>query len=290
MSDARDRRYAVRRSRTDRALSPDARSAAVAVTTDWRRRTQFVRARPATGLGSACWRWAAGPPVLLVHGTIGPGSWAVAGWPVMAGDSPKPRPGSSRVGTPARPVEFPRGRLYRALRLPTCCVRSLDKTRHRPHRVWSAVRSAMSGRSAWPSTIPIASDGSVLLGGGPIVSEVGVPGVVRALASPIGALMVRLPLKKHRLRSMLRESGHSASLEDGRVADEFIKWRMAAATDTVSMRHERKWSAASSADQAGGRASCSKTTRLRPDRVRLTLLHALRDGGLRPAVSTSGDA
>ena len=38
---------------------------------------------------------------------------------------------------------------------------------------------------------------------------------------------------------MLRESGHSASLEDGRVADEFFEWRLAAANDTMSMRHER---------------------------------------------------
>jgi pimeloyl-ACP methyl ester carboxylesterase len=79
----------------------------------------------------------------------------------------------------------------------------------------------------------------VLLGGGPIVSEVRVPGVIRALASPIGAVMVRLPLNADRLRSMLRESGHSASLEDGRVADEFVEWRLATANDTKSMRHER---------------------------------------------------
>jgi pimeloyl-ACP methyl ester carboxylesterase len=39
---------------------------------------------------------------------------------------------------------------------------------------------------------------------------------------------------------MLRESGHSTSLEDGRVADEFFVWRLAAATDTMSMRHERE--------------------------------------------------
>jgi pimeloyl-ACP methyl ester carboxylesterase len=79
----------------------------------------------------------------------------------------------------------------------------------------------------------------VLLGGGPIVSEVRVPGVIRALASPIGALMVRLPVNADRLRSMLRESGHSTSLQDGRVADEFIESRLATANETASMRHER---------------------------------------------------
>ena len=52
----------------------------------------------------------------------------------------------------------------------------------------------------------------VLLGGGPIVSDVRVPGVIRALASPIGAIVVRLPLSKDRLRSILRENGHETSL------------------------------------------------------------------------------
>jgi hypothetical protein len=50
------------------------------------------------------------------------------------------------------------------------------------------------------------------MGGGPIVPDVGVPGFIRLLASPAGALMVRVPDTPGRLRSILRQSGHGASL------------------------------------------------------------------------------
>ena len=79
----------------------------------------------------------------------------------------------------------------------------------------------------------------VLLGGGPLVADVPRPGLHPALASPIGALIVRLPMSPDRLRSILRQNGHGPSLEAGRIPDEFIDWRLALANDTVSMRHER---------------------------------------------------
>lgn len=80
----------------------------------------------------------------------------------------------------------------------------------------------------------------VLLGGGPIVPEVGVPGVIRLLASPAGALMVRLQDRSGVVRSMLRQSGHGASLDDGRIPDAFVDWRTAVGLETDSMRHERE--------------------------------------------------
>ena len=39
---------------------------------------------------------------------------------------------------------------------------------------------------------------------------------------------------------MLRQIGHGASLDAGRIPDEFIDWRAAAARETDSMRHERE--------------------------------------------------
>lgn len=78
------------------------------------------------------------------------------------------------------------------------------------------------------------------MGGGPIVAESGVPGIIRLLASPAGALMVRLPDKPSRLRSILRQSGHGASLDAGRIPDEFIDWRVAVGRETDSMKHERE--------------------------------------------------
>jgi pimeloyl-ACP methyl ester carboxylesterase len=38
---------------------------------------------------------------------------------------------------------------------------------------------------------------------------------------------------------MLRQSGHDAALDDGRVAPELVDWRVALANDGATMRHER---------------------------------------------------
>ncbi len=78
----------------------------------------------------------------------------------------------------------------------------------------------------------------VLMGGGPMLSDVPVPPIIRLIASPMGALMVRLPAKPSRERSILREIGHRESLDAGRM-DEFINWRVALARDTDSIRNER---------------------------------------------------
>lgn len=78
----------------------------------------------------------------------------------------------------------------------------------------------------------------VLMGGGPMLSEVPLPPIIRLIASPLGALMVRLPAKPGRERSILREIGHGDSLDAGRM-DEFINWRVALARDTDSIRNER---------------------------------------------------
>ena len=51
--------------------------------------------------------------------------------------------------------------------------------------------------------------------------------------------MVRMPGNRSRLHSILRKSGHGASLEDGRIPGEFIDWRVCVERETDSMRHER---------------------------------------------------
>jgi pimeloyl-ACP methyl ester carboxylesterase len=51
--------------------------------------------------------------------------------------------------------------------------------------------------------------------------------------------MVRLPQKPKMIRSQLRNLGHGASLDAGRIPDEFIEWRLAMSRHTASMRHER---------------------------------------------------
>jgi len=79
----------------------------------------------------------------------------------------------------------------------------------------------------------------VLLGGGPIVAEAGVPPIVRLIASPIGAVMVRLAQKPGRVRAFMRQAGHAASLDAGRIPEEYVSWRVAFERETDSMRNER---------------------------------------------------
>lgn len=77
----------------------------------------------------------------------------------------------------------------------------------------------------------------VNVGGGPTV-DLPVPRFIRLLSSPIGALMVRVPMSPKMIRSQLAALGHEGSLAEGRM-DDFVEWRVAFARETPSMRHER---------------------------------------------------
>jgi pimeloyl-ACP methyl ester carboxylesterase len=79
----------------------------------------------------------------------------------------------------------------------------------------------------------------VLLGGGPLVADARRPSFIRLIASPFGAVIVRLPIDRDRTKSILRDSGHGPSLDVGRIPDEFIDWRVSLSNDTAAMRHER---------------------------------------------------
>ena len=82
-------------------------------------------------------------------------------------------------------------------------------------------------------------DRIVLLGGAPLVPDVRMPPFIRLLTTPIGALVVRLPEKRRMTRMQLRQLGHGPSLDAGRIATEFIDWRGAMSRETGSMRNER---------------------------------------------------
>jgi pimeloyl-ACP methyl ester carboxylesterase len=175
-----------------------------------------------------------GEPVLFVHGTVGPGSW-----PSLLHDLPGfrsivlERPGWGL----SSPIDFA-GQEYKTL-VADVLRGALDALElERAHVVGGSIGNVWALRLA--AQHPTRVGRIVLLGGGPIVDEVGVPGVVRLLASPAGGMMVRLQNKPGVVRSMLRHSGHGASLKLGRIPDEFIDWRVALGRETASMRHERE--------------------------------------------------
>ena len=173
-----------------------------------------------------------GEPLLFVHGTAGPGAW--------------PSLVRELTGFRCLILDRPGWGLSSAL----------DYSKHEYATVTATVlRGALDGLGIDRAGVIANSIGTVwalrlaaqhpsmvshlaLLGGGPIVPEVHVPGVIRLVASPVGAIMVRLPESPGRVRAILRQGGHGASLEAG-LLDDFITWRAALGRDTASMRNER---------------------------------------------------
>jgi pimeloyl-ACP methyl ester carboxylesterase len=174
-----------------------------------------------------------GEPALFVHGTVGPAAWAsligeLSGFRSIVLE----RPGwglSSAIDFSGQNygelvADILRGTLDR---LELECANVVGGS---IGNVW-ALRLAANH----PSRVRRVA----LLGAGPITSEARVPGIIRLLASPAGALMVRMPANRARLHSILRRSGHGPSLDDGRIPDEFLDWRVSVERETDSMRHER---------------------------------------------------
>ena len=77
----------------------------------------------------------------------------------------------------------------------------------------------------------------VLLGGMPN-PEVPLPAFIKLLRSPIGAVMVRAPMRPGMLHKQLEALGHGATLARGGMQD-FMAWRLDFQRHTPSMRHER---------------------------------------------------
>ena len=84
---------------------------------------------------------------------------------------------------------------------------------------------------------PDRVDRIVLLGGAPN-REIPVPKFVKLLASPVGKLMVSLPMRRKMLVSQLRAIGHGPSVDAGKM-DHFLPWRLSLSNDTESLVSER---------------------------------------------------
>lgn len=80
--------------------------------------------------------------------------------------------------------------------------------------------------------------GRVALIGGMPSRAVPVPRFFKILTSPIGAVIVRIPMTAKMLRSQLEAIGHGPGMAAGRM-DDFITWRVAFSRYTPSMRNER---------------------------------------------------
>lgn len=80
--------------------------------------------------------------------------------------------------------------------------------------------------------------GRVALIGGMPSRAVPVPRFFKILTSPIGAIIVRIPMTAKMLRSQLDAIGHGPGVAAGRM-DDFIAWRVAFGRYTPSMRNER---------------------------------------------------
>jgi len=175
----------------------------------------------------------AGEPLLLVHGTVGPGGWAslVAALPdhrCLVLD----RPGWGG----STPVDFsraPYGETVSEVVRGVLDALDLDRVAV----VGGSIGNVWALRTA--QRHPARVRRVVLLGGSPLVPGVPVPGFIRLVASPIGAAMVRLPTSPDRIRSILEDSGHGPSVADGRIPREFLEWR-ATASGSGAMRHERR--------------------------------------------------
>jgi pimeloyl-ACP methyl ester carboxylesterase len=176
----------------------------------------------------------AGPPLLFAHGTAGSGPafasliQELPGLRCLVFDRPGfglSAPVRYSVGSFGATVADLQGRLLDALGIPVADVVghsigglfALRFALHRPERVRRLV----------------------LLGAGPIVDAAGVPPIIRLIASPAGALFVRLIGNRGATRAMLRGNGHRASLDDGRIPAAWVDWRTSVSRDTGSMRRER---------------------------------------------------
>jgi pimeloyl-ACP methyl ester carboxylesterase len=176
-----------------------------------------------------------GRPILLVHGTVGPAAWPSL-IEAMGGDGRfivLDRPGWG--GSDA--VDF--GRSADDHRLAADVLGSaLDAL-----GIEQAVVIGGSIGNVWALSLaqhrPSRVSRVVMLGAGPLRADVRPPRFIRILASPIGRLIVRLPMSADRTRSILAASGHASSLADGRIPDELVDYRVSLSNDTHAMRHER---------------------------------------------------
>ncbi|WP_203336636.1 alpha/beta fold hydrolase [Nocardioides limicola] len=177
-----------------------------------------------------------GEPVLFVHGGPNSGStWMelvsrLSGLRCLVVD----RPGTGLSDPLRRPVDRQNLAEYGE----TLAVDVLDALDvDRAHLVVSSFGGYVGIRSA--AAHPQRFDRMVQMACPAFTPEMRTPPFMRLIMTPgLGALINRLPPNTTAARQVLRQIGHGASLDAGRISPEFIDWYVALQRDTDTMAHE----------------------------------------------------
>lgn len=176
-----------------------------------------------------------GAPILFVHGSGGSGAyWA----PLVKELAPHfrciliDRPG----WTLSTPVDYSDGDFGATVAsLQGDLLDSLEVSK--AHVVGGSIGDVYALRFA--QYHPDRVLGLVLVGGGPLTTEVRPPTFIRLLRSPLGQLMVRIPQKPGMVRKQMEGLGHKASLDQGQIPNELIDLYSATSRHTDALRNER---------------------------------------------------
>jgi pimeloyl-ACP methyl ester carboxylesterase len=175
-----------------------------------------------------------GPPVVLVHGASGYGPyWAplvseLGGYRCLMLD----RPGFG--GTD--PVDYSQT-TYRDS-VADLMAEVLDELGvEKVHSVGASMGDvwALALATKYPDRVLSVT----LLGAGPVSDGVDVHMGLRLLRSPLGALMVRVPWRERMERAQARQSGHEPALDDGRIPQPYLDWKVEMTNRTDWRVHER---------------------------------------------------
>jgi 2-hydroxy-6-oxonona-2,4-dienedioate hydrolase len=177
-----------------------------------------------------------GPPVLFIHGGPNSGStWMqmiarMAGFRCLVLD----RPGTGLSDAPTTPV----GPSTLATFASTLAVDVLDALGlERSHLVVSSFGGLVGLYSA--ASHPERFDRMVQMACPAMVPIQRTPAFMRVMMTPgLGRVIGTLPPSPRAARAVLRQIGHGASLDAGRIADEFIAWYVDLQRYTDTMANE----------------------------------------------------
>lgn len=175
-----------------------------------------------------------GVPVLFIHGTGGSGAYfaplleELTGYRCMALD----RPGWGG----SDPVEYPDlgyGAFIAGLLAQLLDALDIGQV----HVIGASIGNTWALRLATEHPDRVAS--VALLGGAPLVPEIQVPRFIKLLRSPLGHVISRVRFTGKMETNQSRGLGHGPSLDDGRMPDAFVNWKVEMSNTTEWRKHER---------------------------------------------------